>query len=841
MNQQSARSGSSRIRAVLGPTNTGKTHLAVERMLGHASGVIGLPLRLLAREIYDRVVTLRGRRSVALITGEEKILPPNPAYFVCTVEAMPMTRDFDFLAVDEIQLAADAERGHIFTDRLLHARGKEETMFLGAATMKSFLRRLLPDALIEERPRFSTLRHNGHRKLSRLGRRTAVVAFSADDVYAIAEAVRRHRGGAAIVMGALSPRTRNAQIAMYQAGEVDFLVATDAIGMGLNMDIDHVAFAGLRKFDGKTMRHLTAAEVSQIAGRAGRHMNDGSFGTTAELGLLDENLANQVEQHAFKPLEAARWRSGNLAYTSLRDLMRSLDTAPPKPFLIRPRDVDDTTSLKALSRNSAVSDRASRPAAIRLLWQVCQIPDFRKTLPEHHVALLARIFGHLVGSDNGLPTDWIAGHVNPLDRTDGDIDALANRIAAIRTWTYMAHQSDWIGDSVYWQERTREVEDRLSDALHARLAQRFVDRRTSLLVNRLNQGESLLASVNEAGAIAIEGEPIGQVHGLSFTLDRSVHLQHRGVRTAVKRALADTIARLARRLEGAADSAFSLDPKGQIHWQGAPVASLTEADRPLSARARLLAIDYLEGPRADAVRQRLQRWIDDRIARLLQPLIALDGVPFSSAARGVAYQLMEAHGVLWRDQIDDPVRRLEPKDFGRFKYNGVVIGETAIFLPALLKPEPTVLRCLLWALKNGQCGPSLAPPSPGLVSIATDDATPADFYRVAGFRCYGATAVRVDMAERLAHRLRQLSKKAPITLQPELLSLLGSDHGTLEAVMKAMGYVRSETDGETEPHFVRAQKRHRPVRQQAAAGRRRKRPPAPSQSPFAVLRDLQGK
>jgi len=841
MNQQSARAGSGRIRAILGPTNTGKTHLAVERMLGHASGVIGLPLRLLAREIYDRVVALRGRRSVALITGEEKILPPNPAYFVCTVEAMPLTRDFDFLAVDEIQLAADAERGHIFTDRLLHARGKEETMFLGAATIKSLLRRLLPDALIEERPRFSTLRHNGHRKLSRLGRRTAVVAFSADDVYAIAEAVRRHRGGAAIVMGALSPRTRNAQVAMYQAGEVDFLVATDAIGMGLNMDIDHVAFAALRKFDGKAVRHLNAAEIGQIAGRAGRHSNDGSFGTTAELGLLDDDLAGQVESHAFKPLQVARWRSGNLAFTSLRDLIRSLDTKPPKPFLVRPRDVDDTTSLKALARNPAVSDRANRPAAIRLLWQVCQIPDFRKTLPEHHVALLARIFDHLVGSDHGLPTDWIAGHVNPLDRTDGDIDTLANRIAAIRTWTYMAHQNDWIGDGPYWQERTREVEDRLSDALHARLAQRFVDRRTSLLVNRLGDGDSLLASVNEAGALAIEGETVGRLNGLSFVLDRTVHLQHRGVRTAVNRALADTVARQARHLEAAADDAFSLDTKGQIHWQAAPVARATEGDRPLSARVRLLTIDYLEGPRAHRVQQRLQRWIDARIARLLQPLIALDSVPFSSAARGVAYQLTEAFGVLRRDQIDDPLRRLESKDFGRFKYNGVVIGDTGIFLPALLKPEATALRCLLWALKHGQCDLDLAPPAPGLVSVATDAAVPDDFYRVAGFYCYGAIAVRVDMAERLAVRLRQSAKKGPLTLSAEFLSLLGCDHSRLEAVIKAMGYVRTEADGGSEPQFVRAEKRHRRVRRNTASVSRRKRPPAASESPFAVLRDLQGK
>ena len=471
-----------RVVAVLGPTNTGKTYLAIERMLGHRSGMIGFPLRLLARENYDRIAAARGPGSVALITGEEMIVPPNPSYFVCTVEAMPVDRPVAFLAVDEIQLCADAERGHVFTDRLLHARGLEETMVLGAETIAPLIRRLVPRVEFVSRPRFSALSYVGPRKLTRLPPRSAVVAFSATEVYAIAELIRRQRGGTAVVLGALSPRTRNAQVALYQAGDVDYLVATDAVGMGLNMDVDHVAFAGLSKFDGNAPRRLEAHEIAQIAGRAGRHRSDGTFGTTGDIEGLDEEVIEAVENHSFPPLKMLRWRNTDLNFQSPAALLRSLEQRPPRPDLIRVREGCDHLALTTLARDPEITARATDRETVDLLWQVCRIPDFRKVLSDAHTRLLGQIYRHLSTPRGRLPVDWVADHVARLDRYDGEIDALVTRISHIRTWTYISHRPNWLACGGHWQERTRAIEDRLSDALHERLTQRFVDRRSALLV-----------------------------------------------------------------------------------------------------------------------------------------------------------------------------------------------------------------------------------------------------------------------------------------------------------------------------------------------------------------------
>src|SRR6266513_194638 len=500
-----------RLVAVLGPTNTGKTHLAIERMLDHQSGMIGFPLRLLAREVYDRVVKLRGARAVALITGEEKILPPNPAYFVCTVESMPLDRPVEFLAVDEIQLCADPERGHVFTARLLHARGLRETMFLGSDTIRPLMRRLVPEAEYVNRPRFSTLSYTGYKKVTRLPPRSAVVAFSMADVFSLAELVRRQRGGTAVVMGALSPRARNAQVGMFQAGEVDYLVATDAIGMGLNMDLDHVAFARLGKFDGRGPRRLSAAEIGQIAGRAGRHMADGSFGTTADEGQLDPAIVAAVEEHRFEPLTHVSWRNTRLRFDTVGALLRALDERPPSPGLVQVRDADDHRALQLLSRNTDVMALASNPGAVRLLWEVCQIPDFRKVMSDSHARFLAQCFLHVAGPHERLPAQWVGGQMAQLDRLDGDIDTLMARIAHIRTWTYITHRGDWVADSTAWQERARGIEDRLSDALHERITQRFVDRRSAFLVRQLAFDGELPAEVSEAGEARVAGAYVGRL------------------------------------------------------------------------------------------------------------------------------------------------------------------------------------------------------------------------------------------------------------------------------------------------------------------------------------------
>ncbi len=476
-----ARSASTRgVTAVLGPTNTGKTHLAIERMLAHDLGVIGLPLRLLAREVYDKVVARAGAGQVALITGEEKIKPPSPRFYVCTVEAMPLDLEPDFVAIDEIQLAADGERGHIFTDRLFHARGLNETLLLGAATMRDVIREVLPGANLVSRPRLSNLTYAGDKKITRLPRRSAIVAFSTSDVYAIAELVRRQRGGAAVVLGALSPRTRNAQVSLYQNGDVDFIVATDAIGMGLNLDLDHVAFAGVRKFDGQSHRNLTPAELGQIAGRAGRHMNDGTFGVTGQVPPFEPDLVDRLENHNFDQIGLLQWRNRNLDVASIDRLKESLKATPENRRLVRSRMVDDVIALENVTRDPAIRDMASGPAAVALLWEMCQIPDYRKISAASHAEMIATLYNFVMSDAAKIPSDWFARQVALADRTDGDLDTLSNRLAQIRTWTFVSHRGHWLDDPEHWQERTRAIEDTLSDALHEGLAKRFVDRRTSV-------------------------------------------------------------------------------------------------------------------------------------------------------------------------------------------------------------------------------------------------------------------------------------------------------------------------------------------------------------------------
>ncbi len=810
MRRVAAAIGSGRLAAILGPTNTGKTHMAVERMLGHGTGVIGLPLRLLAREIYDKVVIARGARAVALVTGEEKIVPPNPVYYVCTVEAMPMARQFDFLAVDEIQLCADPERGHVFTDRLLRARGRQETLFLGADTIRPLLARLLPEAELVSRPRFSTLRYAGTKKLSRLKRRSVVVAFSADDVYAIAELMRRQRGGAAVVLGALSPRTRNAQVAMYQAGEVDFLVATDAIGMGLNMDIDHVAFAALRKFDGANRRPLDAAEIGQIAGRAGRHMNDGTFGTSAEIGELDAELVGRVENHQFDRLKQLSWRNPDLLFKSLAELIASLDEPPPSNLLVRAREATDYAALRGLALDDWVGARARGAAAVRLLWQVCQIPDFRKTLHDQHIRLLGRVYRHLAGADERLPADWVARQLDPLARTEGDFVTLSARIAQVRTWTYISHQADWLGDAPYWQERTRAIEDRLSDALHERLTQRFVDRRAAVLMGRLKDRAELLAAVNHQGEIHVEGQYVGRLRGLGFVADENGYSDSRAVRAAINRLLGGAIVGRARRLAQAADDAFALDSDGPIRWDGAAVARLAAGDDVLRPRLKLIGNDHLGGPEAERVKARLGAWLDDRIAAELGPLQKLLAVPFTGPGRGVAFQLVEAIGVAPRHRLARQLNELDAKDFGRFKYNGVVLGQRTIFLPALLKPAPTDLRLRLWAARAGLDSPPPAPAA-GLVSVDVDADVPSAFYLTAGFYVCGRRAVRVDMLERLADWARRAARKGRFAGNAEMMGLIGCGRDDFVAVLADLGYdvmapADSVDDAARAPTFARAPK-----------------------------------
>ncbi len=800
-----------RVTAVLGPTNTGKTHLAVERMLGHETGMIGLPLRLLAREVYDRVVAARGPHAVALITGEEKIVPESPRYYVCTVESMPVEREVDFVAIDEIQLAADGDRGHVFTDRLLHCRGTSETMLLGADTMRPLVERLLPGANFISRPRFSRLAYAGQKKITRLPRRSAVVAFSADAVYGIAELIRRQRGGAAVVMGALSPRTRNAQVALYQSGEVDYIVATDAIGMGLNMDVDHVAFAATRKFDGHRFRDLHPDEMAQIAGRAGRHMNDGTFGGTADAAPFDQPVVDAIENHTFEALRAIHWRNRDLDYSTLDNLMTSLIRPPTEGGLIRARIADDVTALEFLSRDDDVRRIATTPAAVEKLWDVCQIPDYRNITGGEHAGLVGRIFGYLTSGSGLIPEDWFDRQLAYADRTDGDIDTLANRIAHVRTWTFIANRSSWLKDAAGWQDRTRTIEDRLSDALHEQLTRRFIDRRTSVLMKRLREKEEFMASVSGQGEIIVEGEHAGRLIGFHFVPDNHGEgAEGRAVRSATLKVIANEIAQRAEALAAAADDAIAIGDGGRLIWNGEPVARLQKGDHVLRPRVIIIADDQLTGPARQNVQDRLDAWVRKHVETLLEPLVALDTTQdIEGLARGLAFRLVESLGVVFREDVADDVKQLEQDARRGLRKHGVRFGAFHVFIPALLKPAPARLRLLLWALDKeldaGEDGSGLpALPPDGLTSVAFDKTTPVGFYQAAGYRVCGPRAVRIDMLERLGDLIRDRVFWKPakdgdvrpdgsvegggFTVIPDMMSLVGCSGEDFGAILRTLGF-----------------------------------------------------
>ncbi|MDB5476312.1 MAG: superfamily and helicase, partial [Phenylobacterium sp.] len=786
-----------RLVAALGPTNTGKTHLAVERMLGHGSGMIGLPLRLLAREIYDRVVKARGPRSVALITGEEKIIPPRAQYFVCTVEAMPLSRQVEFLAVDEIQLAADAERGHIFTHRLLHARGTAETMLLGAGTMAPLVRRLLPHAEIVTRERFSNLTYSGPKKLTRLPRRSAVVAFSADQVYAIAELIRRQRGGAAVVMGSLSPRTRNAQVELYQSGEVDFLVATDAIGMGLNMDVDHVAFAGLSKFDGKRSRALTPQEVGQIAGRAGRFQRDGTFGVTGECEDMDPDLVLAVEEHRFQPLTAAEWRNPNIDFSSLANLMRGLSTPPGRDGLRLAAEALDETTLKRLAEDPDVVDRVRDRAALIKLWDVCQTPDFRKLATEDHVRLARDFFFHLTGGRHRIPDDWIAKQYAHLDRTEGEIDTLAARLASVRTLAYVSNRPDWLADPVEWQGRTRGLEDRLSDTLHEKLMARFVDRRTSALMRGLRVRDDLLTGVAADGAVTVEGHYVGKLAGVSFEgVQGATVLEDKALRAAARQALGPEIARRLGKLAAEPDEAFALTPDGVVLWREAAVAVLT-GGQPSQPRVRLFG-DLGHTAARERAARRLEAFVAGETARRLGSLRKLEAAVadgrIKGLARGLAYRLIENGGVLDRAQVRAEVKALSQVERRTLRGLGVRLGAFALFMPSLLKPQARALAQAFAARETPDWKPPAAGPGPRPAGVG------ARALAAHGLLAVGGLAAPVEQLERLDELLRAAPKaNGGVVLSDQARAELGWSEDEAKQILRGLGFAPAAKPRDGQP------------------------------------------
>jgi ATP-dependent RNA helicase SUPV3L1/SUV3 len=800
------------VTAVLGPTNTGKTHLAIERMLGHETGLIGLPLRLLAREVYDKIAARAGTDRVALITGEEKIKPERARYWVCTVEAMPRHADVDFLAIDEVQLAADPERGHVFTDRLLHVRGRHETLLLGAQTMREAISDLIPGANFISRPRLSKLTYAGEKKITRLPPRSALVAFSASEVYAIAELIRRQRGGAAVVLGALSPRTRNAQVALYQSGDVDFLVATDAIGMGLNLDVDHVAFAGVRKFDGQVHRELTPGELGQIAGRAGRHMNDGTFGVTGAVEALSSDLIDRLETHTFEPVKSLQWRNRDLDFASLDRLRDSLRAAPREVRLTRARTVDDVTALETVSHDHEVVGFAQSRQTVSRLWDVCQIPDYRKISAQNHADLVATLYKFLMAPQERIPEDWFAQQVALADRTDGDIDTLANRIAHIRTWTFVSNRVDWLADHEHWQARTRAIEDSLSDALHVQLTQRFVDRRTSALMRGLKEKDELYAEISEDGAVHVEKHFVGRLQGFRFFPDAQAEGIHgKAARNAAAHVLAKELAMRVRRVVAAKADAFKLARNAAIVWRETEIARLEPGEDPLKPAVIVEADEYLPAAEKEKVRERLVAWLAEVVGERLKPLVEIDAAQdIAGLARGIAFRLRENFGVLRREKVAEEIRSLDQPARAQLRKYGVRFGAFNIYFPTMLKPAASELAAVLWVLKYGAGNgldiaamPEL--PRPGLTSVPVNAAMPDVFYGVTGFHVCGPRAVRIDMLERLADLIRVLlswrgdpakgvsppkgaTGDGSFRATAEMMSILGCSAGELGNVLRALGF-----------------------------------------------------
>jgi len=800
------------VTAVLGPTNTGKTHLAIERMLAHSSGIIGLPLRLLAREVYNKIVDRAGADSVALITGEEKIKPPKPRFWVSTVEAMPRDLDVSFLAVDEIQIAADLERGHVFTDRILNRRGRDETLLLGAATMRPIIERLLPGASIVTRPRLSQLEFAGDRKITRQPRRTAIVAFSADEVYAIAELIRRQHGGAAVVLGSLSPRTRNAQVAMFQNGDVDYLVATDAVGMGLNLDVDHVAFASDRKYDGYQFRRLNPSEFAQIAGRAGRATRDGTFGTTGRCAPFEPELVNALQNHSFDSVKVLQWRNSKLDFSSLGALQVSLALSPSHDALTRAPIAEDLRVLDHAARDADVREMAHGTAAVERLWDACQIPDYRKIAPAAHAELVTTLFGFLMQKGR-IPDGWFAAQVDQADRIDGDIDTLSGRIAQIRTWTFVANRPDWLADPEHWQGIAREVENKLSDALHERLTERFVDRRTSVLMRRLRENTMLNTEIGKTGEVIVEGHVIGRLDGFTFAPEAAeAGSDAKALQATAQKALAGEIDARAEKLSAAPDDQFVLTSDGTIRWTGDAVARLMAADDALHPRIRIISDERLSGAPRDAVQARLDLWLKTHIEKLLGPLFDLaKAEDITGIARGIAFQLIEALGVLERSKISAEMKDLDQPSRASLRKYGVRFGAYHIYLPALLKPAARALASLLWALKKDNVDLSALSGAQhlagsGRTSFPVDKALDRDGYRLLGYRQCGERAVRVDILERLADLIRPAlawreaspgAKPAgafdgrSFVVTQAMTSLTGSAGEDFASILRALGY-RSE-------------------------------------------------
>ena len=788
-----------KIIAVLGPTNTGKTHFAIERMLQFGSGIIGLPLRLLAREVYEKCIQKVGAEKVALITGEEKIIPPYADYFLCTVESMPLDINAEFVAIDEIQMCADPERGHIFTDRLLNMRGDKLTMFLGSNIIQNIIQKFVPEVEFIFKERFSKLSYSGHKKISRLPGRTAIIAFSVDEVYALAEFVRRQRGGAAIVMGSLSPKTRNAQVELYQSGDVDFLVATDAIGMGINMDIDHISFNNLNKFDGRRNRHLRLTEIGQIAGRAGRYMNDGTFGITGKCDELSPEQIDKLENHKFDSVINIYWRNSNLDFSNIESLLNSLDQKPYDYSLLRNKDLLDENVLKTLivKNNQIKTDYKNNN--LSTLWECCQIPDFTKSSYNEHIDIVRKVFEFLVSDKGKIPNEWMRAQLNGLDNESGNIDTIANRISHVRTWAYVSYKKNWVENSDYWIAKTKDIEDKLSAKLHEELSKSFIDRRISILSKHLKQDAKLETKISEKDEVIIDKQFIGTIKGLRLNLDFSSTALQTDIKSIKKAARQGVVEELKKRInnivkENIESAALQLKEDFKIFWKENPIATIIPGEDYLNPKIKLLIDDSLDVDEQSELKNYLEKWIDKEKNLHLKDLIKTSKINLeNSYARALCFRLFENHGVLKRLDAEDLLKNLDKDQRASIKKIGIKIGRYHIYQPLMIKPKAVSLKIILWNCFNNKTQREKCPTF-GLNFLKNFETKNKEFLLICGFETFENYIVRVDILEKLFIKILSSTNNNQFTISSEMLNLLGCGKEDFEKLLKLMSYKKIDKD-----------------------------------------------
>ncbi len=820
-----------KITAILGPTNTGKTHLAVETMLSYESGIIGFPLRLLAREIFDKCVNKVGNEKVALITGEEKIIPKSPKYYICTAESMPKDLLVDFLAVDEIQMCADHERGHIFTDRLLNSRGEKLTMFLGSHSIKNVMSSLINNVEFVNRERYSKLTYSGYKKISRLNPKTALIAFSIDEVYAIAELVRRQKGGAAVIMGSLSPKTRNSQVELYQSGDANFLVATDAIGMGINMNIENVSFTNLKKFDGKKTRKLNLSEISQIAGRAGRHINDGTFGITGECRQLSSEEIERLEKHKLNNIEMLYWRNSEINFDSLENLIASLEKKTDNKFLKRIHDCEDERVLKSLFKNNDVKIENSKNF-IKTLWECCQIPDFSKKAYGNHLEVVKKVFEFLTSKSGKVSNDYMKTQLQNLDRYDGNIDTLANRISYVRTWSYVANKKGWSSNPDYWIERTKYIEDKLSDKLHEELTKSFIDKRISILSRSLKQDIVLGTKIKNENEVIIDDQYIGRLNGMKLDLDLKTGSLKTDIKSLKKAARQAIAPELIRRVNKIIESdTFEINEDHKIYWMSSPIAYLSKGKDYLNPKIELLVDEAIDNESKEKLKIYLEKKLNEQISTNLSNLVNLSKAKFkNNYVRALCYQLFENNGIIKRNLVQKIVKNISKEDRSDLRKEGIKIGRYHIFLPKMLKPSAVNLRVKLWKLYFSADKKYTIPKS-GLNFLKNESKINKKFLLICGFENFENFYIRVDILERLFLKIIENSKNGEFKIDSDMINLIGCSKENFFKLMELMDYKLKKNDEKKEEFFI-----YKPRTKKSKGLKRDKK--VSKDSPFEKLTEL---